>query len=67
MDNLGPVQQKVLDSVKEYYKLTHKLITVCSMADYTGMKHIPLRKAMNLLTQKQRLRKIRNIGYSLLV
>ena len=68
MDTLGPVQQQVLDAVKEYYKLNHKLVTVCAMVDFTGLKHTTVKKAMEMLAKKQRLRRISpKAGFALLV
>ena len=67
-NNLGPVQTKVIDACKGYYKLTHKLVTICAIVDFTGMKHSTVKKALNMLSQKGKLRRLSHGAvYGLLV
>jgi predicted transcriptional regulator of viral defense system len=66
-NNLGPVQQKVLEAAKEYYKLYHKIITPCVIVDFTGMRHNSVKNALDMLSQKGKLRRLRNgLFYGLL-
>jgi len=66
--DLGPIQTLILLKMKEYYK-NHKgeLITIDTMVLYTGMQYNTVRKAMEILSRKQRLRRISpKRGYALL-
>ena len=67
-NDLGPVQRQVLQAAKDYYAEYKKLVTVCALCDFTGMKHTTLKKAMDTLSRKGRLRRISpKQGYALLV
>lgn len=68
-DNLGPIQQTILIKAKEYYT-NHKgeLIKIETMVLYTGYPYNTVRKALDKLSKKQRLRRISpKRGYVLLV
>lgn len=69
MNDLGPIQYTILLKIKEYYS-NHKgeLVTVESISIFTGMNYNTVRKAMDNLARKQRLRRISpKRGYGLLV
>lgn len=68
-EQLGPVQQVILDKAKLYYH-THKgeLITIEAMVVYCDMPYNTIRKALDNLSRKQRMRRISpKRGYALLV
>jgi hypothetical protein len=67
-NDLGPIQKFILSKIKEYYSSNKgQLVTTDAIVVYTGLKYTTVKKAMELLARKQRLRRISpKRGYGLL-